>query len=690
MKRIFTTLFLSLLFVGFTSAQKDLQILLVHDDEDATTTTEAVQSAITAAGYIYCSYYDAVTDGAPSAAQLEPYELVIWNTGKNYPASRFWDKSNADAVTANADMLSFLDNGGMLWISGLNVLADASGSAPQTFADGDFIYNYLGIESYAIQANLASMLVKADNGICTADNISWQWESISYVDHAVPTSTAKAIYTSSTHVDTAVMVYNEIADAKILSDFIRWDAFSDDDANVRNGIVTEILDHFNEYSTIIVSDVTSVEITGGTEITENSGTLQLDVTILPDDATLKTVSWSIEDGSVFSTISQTGLLTASGLDSGNGTITVKVSTKDGSGVSGTTTITVSNQTLGEGYKVLLVNDDARDYTKHLNIDTALTAANYIYKIFDAAVEGTAPGNDYLSNFDFVIWYTSRDGMNLHFWDVSDSANITCNSELKQYADNGGVVWLQGRDVFYDIWSGFSDVNSIGDSIIQGFEAGDFVYDYLGVKSYVAQSHVDETSGTFDGLEQIDITETNEITTLNPITWIYNELHYADALEATENAIPLYYMGPETYDFALYYAMIYNKNGDAQFITNGFDPSEIDTQENINTHISEVIDYFEAKSNETGIFTKEANTFDVNIYPNPANNQISLSYTFDKVENVRIQITDLSGKKMYDKSMFSTIGIQTKTLDVSNISNGIYNINISSNSTNYNQRLVIIK
>lgn len=690
MKRTFTLLFLSLLFVGITSAQKNLQILLVEDDEDATTTTEAMRAAITASGYTFTDY-NAVTNNAPDSATMAPYELIIWSTGKNYPESRFWDKSNPEDIKPSAAMLSFLDNGGMLWISGLNVLYDGAGkkSAPQKFTSGSFIYDYLGVESYAVQAKLYSMLVTADNGICTEDSITWTWDYINYVDHAVPTSTAKSIYTSSTHPDTAVVVYNENGKAKILSDFIRWDALSND-TTTRNTITGQILDYFNQFSTASVVKATSVEITGGTEITENNGTLQLAATVLPDDATNKTVTWAIADGSVYATISKDGLLTASGLDNGNGVVYVTATTNDGTEISDTAAITISNQTLGEGYHVLLVNDNANGATRYYELDTALTAGGYNYKIFNAAAKGMAPSSDYLANFDFVIWYTGNDGANLYLWDVSDSTNITCNAPLKTFADNGGVVFLQGLDFLYDIYGNkYSGVNADGDSVIHTFAEGDFVYDYLGIKNYVAQSHANETSGNFKGVPQLDKTDEDSITTLDPIKWTYTEMWYVDALEPTATAVPLYYLGPETYDFSLFYAMLYNKNADAQFVTATFETARLDNQENTNQFFKEVIDYFKEQK-ATGIFTKQKNNFKVNLFPNPANNQISINYTLDKVENIRVQISDLSGKKLFDKSMFSTVGFQTRTIDVSNMNSGVYNINISSNSKNYNQRLVIIK
>jgi uncharacterized protein YjdB len=91
-----------------------------------------------------------------------------------------------------------------------------------------------------------------------------------------------------------------------------------------------------------VIPVTSISISGGTAITTDGGTLQLNATVLPANATNKTVTWSITSGSAYATInSSTGLLTAVE----NGSVTIKTAAADGSGAFGTTTVTISNQVI---------------------------------------------------------------------------------------------------------------------------------------------------------------------------------------------------------------------------------------------------------------------------------------------------------------------------------------------------------
>lgn len=95
-------------------------------------------------------------------------------------------------------------------------------------------------------------------------------------------------------------------------------------------------------SPVQVSSITVTSQTGLYEITNNMGTLDLIATVLPSNATNQSVSWSVINGSGTATISTNGLLSATT----NGTVTVRATAIDGSGVFGEKIITISNQTVG--------------------------------------------------------------------------------------------------------------------------------------------------------------------------------------------------------------------------------------------------------------------------------------------------------------------------------------------------------
>jgi uncharacterized protein YjdB len=74
-------------------------------------------------------------------------------------------------------------------------------------------------------------------------------------------------------------------------------------------------------------------------ISTKGGTYQVKAAILPEDASDKSLSWAITDGIGLANISSTGLVQAVA----NGTVTVKATANDGSGVYGELDIVITDQ-----------------------------------------------------------------------------------------------------------------------------------------------------------------------------------------------------------------------------------------------------------------------------------------------------------------------------------------------------------
>ena len=95
-------------------------------------------------------------------------------------------------------------------------------------------------------------------------------------------------------------------------------------------------------SVVLVSSIVTTGQGGATDITTAGGTLQMEATVLPSNASNATYTWSITNGTGTATISATGLVTAQT----NGIVTVTATANDGSGITGGTSIMLSNQTTG--------------------------------------------------------------------------------------------------------------------------------------------------------------------------------------------------------------------------------------------------------------------------------------------------------------------------------------------------------
>lgn len=81
---------------------------------------------------------------------------------------------------------------------------------------------------------------------------------------------------------------------------------------------------------------------GATSIDTQGGTLQMEAMVMPASADDQSVTWSITSGENVASISDSGLLTAME----DGTVEVTATANDGSGVSGSAEITVTNQSIG--------------------------------------------------------------------------------------------------------------------------------------------------------------------------------------------------------------------------------------------------------------------------------------------------------------------------------------------------------
>lgn len=107
--------------------------------------------------------------------------------------------------------------------------------------------------------------------------------------------------------------------------YAQWEEESTDDSDTEDDVEVE--------------KITVSGKNGATEITTKGGSLQMLKKVSPSDATTQTVTWSVDDKTGSATISSTGKLTAVS----DGTVVVRATAKDGSGVYGELTITISNQ-----------------------------------------------------------------------------------------------------------------------------------------------------------------------------------------------------------------------------------------------------------------------------------------------------------------------------------------------------------
>ena len=75
---------------------------------------------------------------------------------------------------------------------------------------------------------------------------------------------------------------------------------------------------------------------------------------------------------------------------------------------------------------------------------------------------------------------------------------------------------------------------------------------------------------------------------------------------------------------------------------------------------------------------------IKIFPNPAQNILSISYPGNQLENVTVEILSALGQVVYTSSIVSN-----EQINISNIANGLYFIHVKGNNLNVSPKKLII-
>ncbi|HWY98982.1 MAG TPA: T9SS type A sorting domain-containing protein, partial [Bacteroidia bacterium] len=97
------------------------------------------------------------------------------------------------------------------------------------------------------------------------------------------------------------------------------------------------------------------------------------------------------------------------------------------------------------------------------------------------------------------------------------------------------------------------------------------------------------------------------------------------------------------------------------------------------------------ANPIGINTLSNNMVVLSCYPNPATDHINLQYCMNETTNVLLTITDLNGKTVYTSYWVKAIkGTNNGSVNISDLPEGIYMVNITTAGNRYSKKIVKIK
>ncbi|MCR4965853.1 MAG: C10 family peptidase [Bacteroidales bacterium] len=92
------------------------------------------------------------------------------------------------------------------------------------------------------------------------------------------------------------------------------------------------------------------------------------------------------------------------------------------------------------------------------------------------------------------------------------------------------------------------------------------------------------------------------------------------------------------------------------------------------------------TSSTGV--ENFDNMEVNVYPNPANSVVNVAITAEEAQTVYATIVDMAGKTILSDEFGYNGGEQVFQIQTSNLSNGIYFLNLQSKSGNRTQKLII--
>lgn len=199
MKKFIVTTFVALFLISSLAFAGDrISILLVDDDNYSSPDhIGRIETAITDAGYSYTLFNAQDSAASPTAAVMNEYDLVFWYNANDGKGGYFWNGTD----TVNTELKAYLDNEGMVWAMGNDIIYDKFGSAPDTFKTGDFMYDYFGIESYDAQSKAddggigVPMVIKVPGQeIVSQDTIRWYVSGLWYGDGCTPVAGAVPVY----------------------------------------------------------------------------------------------------------------------------------------------------------------------------------------------------------------------------------------------------------------------------------------------------------------------------------------------------------------------------------------------------------------------------------------------------------------------------------------------------------------
>lgn len=85
-----------------------------------------------------------------------------------------------------------------------------------------------------------------------------------------------------------------------------------------------------------------------------------------------------------------------------------------------------------------------------------------------------------------------------------------------------------------------------------------------------------------------------------------------------------------------------------------------------------------------------NNIGMNVFPNPAVNNATVSFELNGEAAVNVSVTDLAGQVVYTNNLGSVAGAQNVEINTASIASGVYMVNVEANGVVSTEKLVVRK
>ena len=230
-------------------------------------------------------------------------------------------------------------------------------------------------------------------------------------------------------------------------------------------------------------------------------------------------------------------------------------------------------------------------------------------------------------------------------------------KLADFLNNGGRIYMEGGDTWY--------------------------YD-----SPTAVHPMFHITGLEDGTDNLSVITGSDNNFMNNFSYTYDGANnYIDVIEPDISSQVLMYNTNPIFDAAISYSDDTYKTIGSTFEFGGLVDNE---SSNKTGFMAEILSFFDISYVWTGTEKVEKTETNLTLYPNPASTRLAMNFNSNKSSETTIVVYDMAGRMVMKQLKKIHSGHNIINLNVSNLKNGIYSVELNISGNVQTKKLVITK